>query len=250
MEIIQERLEREYNVDLVMTCPNVGYRATLTNGETIMVEKPADLPDPSRLDETEEPYVEGRFLLPTEYVGALMTLVQAKRGIQKAMQYLGPQRVMLTYELPLSEIIFDFFDKLKSVTRGYASFDYEVIGFKPVAMVRMDILINGDPVDALATLVRREDAQLRGRSLCEKLRKIVPRQQYEVAIQAAIGGKIISRETVKAMRKDVTAKCYGGDITRKRKLLEKQKAGKKRMRQIGRVEIPQEAFMAVLKAEE
>jgi GTP-binding protein LepA len=250
MEIIQERLEREYNVDLVMTCPNVGYKVTLTGGEELMVENPSELPDPSRIEHTDEPYIEGRFLLPTDYVGAVMTLIQGKRGIQKEMHYLGRDRVMLTYEMPLSEIIFEFYDKLKSVTRGYASFDYEIIGYRPVEMVKLDILINGQSVDALSTLVRHEDAQLRGRQLCERLRKVVPRQQYEVAIQAAIGGKIIARETVKAMRKDVTAKCYGGDITRKRKLLEKQKAGKKRMRQIGRVEIPQEAFMAVLKTGE
>jgi GTP-binding protein LepA len=250
MEIIQERLEREYNLDLVMTCPNVGYRVTLTDGEVMMIENPSDLPSPSKIADTEEPCIEGRFLLPSEFVGTVMTLVQGKRGIQKEMSYLGRERVMLTYELPLSEIIYEFYDKLKSVTRGYASFDYEFIGYKTVNMVRMDILINGLPVDALSTLVRREDAQLRGRQLCERLRKVVPRQQYEVAIQAAIGGKIMARETVKAMRKDVTSKCYGGDITRKRKLLEKQKAGKKRMRQIGRVEIPQEAFMAVLRTDE
>ncbi len=250
MEIIQERLEREHGLDLVLTCPNVGYRVTLSNGEVVHIDKPADLPDVMRIALTEEPYIEGRFLLPADFVGALMTLAQAKRGIQKGMQYLGTSRVMLTYELPLSEIIFDFYDKLKSATRGYASFDYEIIGYRPVNMVKLDILINGDPVDALSTLVRREDAQWRGRQLCEKLRQIVPRQQYEVAIQAAIGGKIIARETVKALRKNVTAKCYGGDITRKRKLLEKQKAGKKRMRQIGRVEIPQEAFMAVLRTDE
>ena len=247
MEIIQERLEREWDQDIVMTCPNVGYRITLTNGEQHLIEKPADMPDPSRVEMTEEPYIEGRFLLPSDYVGALMTLAQNKKGTQKSMQFLTPGRVMLVYEFPLSEIIFDFYDKLKSVTRGYASFDYEVIGWRSVNMVKVDILINGEPVDALSTLVRREDASTRGRVLCEKLRQIVHRQQYEVAIQAAIGGKIIARETVKAMRKNVTAKCYGGDITRKRKLLEKQKEGKKRMRQIGRVEIPQEAFMAVLK---
>ena len=248
MEIIQERLEREHNLDLVLTCPNVSYRVTQRNGETMIIDKPGDLPDPSSIDITEEPYIEGRFLLPKEYVGALITLAHEKYGTQKGMQYLSPERVMLTYEFPLSEIIFEFYDKLKSVTRGYASFDYEIIGFRPVNMVKLDILINGDPVDALSTLVRKEESQTRGRDLCIKLQKIVPRQQYEVAIQAAIGGKIIARETVRAMRKDVTAKCYGGDISRKRKLLEKQKEGKKRMRQVGRVEIPQEAFMAVLKS--
>ena len=250
MEIIQERLEREYDINLVMTSPNVGYRVTLKDGKLLMIDKPSDLPDPTRIEMTEEPYIEGRFLVPKDYIGPVMRLVQDKRGIQKQMLYLGLERVMLTYELPLSEIIFDFYDKLKSMTRGYASFDYEVIGYRPVTMVRMDILINGDPVDALATLVRREDAQQRGRQICDKLRRIVPRQQYEVAIQAAIGGKIMARETVKALRKNVTAKCYGGDITRKRKLLERQKEGKKRMRQIGRVEIPQEAFLAVLRTKE
>jgi GTP-binding protein LepA len=250
MEIIQERLEREYGVELVMTCPNVSYRVTLRNGEQKVLEKPADMPDPTRIEQMEEPYIEGRFLLPAEYVGTAMTLAQSKEGTQKSMQFLGPERVMLVYEFPLSEIIFDFYDRLKSVTRGYASFDYEVIGYRPSKLVKLDILINGDPVDALSTIVRREDAEGRGRQLCEKLRRIVPRQMYEVAIQAAIGGKIMARETVKAMRKDVTSKCYGGDITRKRKLLEKQKEGKKRMRQIGRVEIPQEAFMAVLKTNE
>jgi GTP-binding protein LepA len=247
MEIVQERLEREQNIDLVMTSPNVSYRVTLKNGDVFFIDRPADLPDVTRIESTEEPFIEGRFLLPSEYVGALMTLAQAKQGIQKGMQFLGPGRVMITYEMPLSEIIFDFYDKLKSATRGYASFDYEFIGYRPVKMVKIDILINGDPVDALSALVRREYAETRGRQLCEKLRSLVPRQQFEVAIQAAIGGKIIARESVKAMRKNVTAKCYGGDISRKRKLLEKQKEGKKRMRQIGRVEIPQEAFMAVLK---
>ena len=250
MEIIQERLEREHNIDLVMTCPTVAYQVTLTSGEVTMIHKPSDLPDPTRIEMTEEPYVSGRFLLPTEFVGALMTLANEKRGIQKGMQYLGTNRVMLSYDLPLADIIFDFYDKLKSVTRGYASFDYEVSEYRPLKLVRLDILINGEPVDALSNLVRRDDAEFRGRILCQKLRKIVHRQQYEVAIQAAIGGKIIARETVKALRKNVTAKCYGGDITRKRKLLEKQKAGKKRMRQIGRVEIPQEAFMAVLSTDE
>jgi GTP-binding protein LepA len=230
-----------------MTCPNVVYRVTLTNGEQVVIDKPADMPDPSRIQMTEEPFIEGRFILPADYVGALMTLAQNKKGTQKSMQFLTPERVMLVYEFPLSEIVFDFYDKLKSVTRGYASFDYEVIGMQAVSMVKVDILINGDPVDALSTLVRREDSASRGRVLCEKLRQIVPRQQYEVAIQAAIGGKIIARETVKAMRKNVTAKCYGGDITRKRKLLEKQKEGKKRMKSIGSVEVPQEAFMSVLK---
>ena len=250
MEIIQERLEREYNLELIMTCPNVAYRAKLTNGRELMVEKPADLPERTRIDQTEEPYVEGRFLVPAEHLGALLKLCEENRGSQKGMHFLGSARVMLEYEFPLSEIIFDFYDRLKSATRGYASFDYEMIGYRPVKMVKLDILINGEPVDALSTLVRADDASWRGRRLCHKLKQVVPRQMFEVAIQAATGGKIIARETVKALRKNVTAKCYGGDITRKRKLMERQKAGKKRMRRVGKVDIPQEAFMAVLKTEE
>ncbi len=250
MEIIQERLEREFGLDLVSTAPTVHYKVKLSSGEEVMVDNPARMPDPSRIEVIEEPYIEGRILFPAEYTGAVMQLSQGKKGIQKAMQYLSAERVMLTYEFALSEIIFDFHDKLKSTTKGYASFDYEFIGYRPAPMVKMDILINGEPVDALSVLVHREDAQFRGRELCEKLRKIVPRQQYEVAIQAALGGKIIARETVSALRKNVTAKCYGGDITRKRKLLEKQKAGKKRMKQVGNVEIPQEAFMAVLRTDQ
>jgi GTP-binding protein LepA len=250
MDIIQERLEREFNLDLVSTAPNVSYRVALSNGELVIVDNPAKMPDRSRIASIEEPYIEGRILIPAEFTGVLMRLAQDKKGTQKSMQYLSPERVMLTYEFPLSEIIFDFYDKIKSISRGYASFDYEMIGYRPADMVKLDLLINGDPVDALSVLVHREDAQTRGRELCEKLREIVPRQQFEVAIQAAIGGKIIARENVKALRKNVTAKCYGGDITRKRKLLEKQKAGKKRMKQLGNVEIPQEAFMAVLRTEQ
>jgi len=250
LEIIQERLEREFGLDLVTTAPSVSYQVLLRRGDQTTVRNPAELPDPSRIAATEEPYIEGRILLPTDYTGAVMKLAQGKKGIQQAMQYLGPGRVMLTYEFPLSEIIFDFHDKLKSATRGYASFDYEVVGYRPAPIVRLDILINGEPVDALSVLVHREDAAARGRELCDRLRRIVPRQLYDVAIQAALGGKIVARETVKALRKDVTAKCYGGDITRKRKLLEKQKAGKRRMKQVGRVELPQEAFMAVLRSED
>jgi GTP-binding protein LepA len=248
MEIIQERLEREFELDLVTTAPSVSYRVKMRDGSEIMVDNPARLPDPSRIDEVEEPYIEGRIILPSEYTGAVMKLAQESKGTQKSMQYLSPERLMLTYDFPLSEIIFDFYDHLKSATRGYASFDYEISGYRPAPMVKLDILINGEPVDALSILVNRNDAAVRGRQLCEKLRKLVPRQMYEVVIQAAVGGKILARESVRPMRKDVTAKCYGGDITRKRKLLEKQKEGKKRMKQVGRVEIPQEAFMAVLRA--
>ncbi|MCH8333520.1 elongation factor 4, partial [Candidatus Sumerlaeota bacterium] len=250
MEIIQERLEREFDLDLVSTAPLVNYRITLKDGKELFVDNPAHLPDPSKVEVIEEPYIEGRILTPVEFTGSVMKLAQDKKGEQKSLQYLSTERLMLVYEFPLSEIIFDFYDKLKSTTKGYASFDYEMIGFRPAPMVKLDILINGDPVDALSVLVHHQDAQKRGRQLCEKLRKIVPRQLYQVAIQAAIGGKIIARETVHALRKDVTAKCYGGDISRKRKLLEKQKAGKKRMKQVGNVEIPQEAFMAVLRTDD
>jgi GTP-binding protein LepA len=249
MEIIQERLEREFDLDLVTTAPSVSYKVHLSNGSVVNVDNPARMPDPSLVESSEEPYIEGRILLPVEYVGVVMQLAQGKKGIQKGMHYLSQDRVILTYELPLGEIVFDFYDRLKSATRGYASFDYEIIGYRPAPLVKLDLLINGEPVDALSVLVHKGDAQRRGRDLCERLRKIVPRQMYEVAIQAAVGGKIMARETVRAMRKDVTAKCYGGDITRKRKLLEKQKAGKKRMKQVGRVEIPQEAFMAVLRTD-
>jgi GTP-binding protein LepA len=250
MDIIQERLEREFELDLVSTAPSVSYRVTLTGGEVLIVDNPARMPDPSRIELVEEPYIEGRIVLPAEFTGPVMQLAMNKKGTQKAMQYLTPERMLLTYEFPLSETIFDFYDKLKSVSRGYASFDYELTGYRAAPMVKMDILINGDPVDALSILVNREDAQRRGRELCTRLRKVVPRQLFEVVIQAAIGGKILARESIKPLRKNVTAKCYGGDITRKRKLLEKQKAGKKRMKQVGNVEIPQEAFMAVLRTDE
>lgn len=250
MEIIQERLEREFSLDLVTTAPSVSYQIHMLDGETISIDNPAHMPDPSKIDSIEEPYIEGRILVPADYTGAVMKLAQKKKGTQKSMQYLGEDRVMLSYDFPLSEIIFDFYDRLKSATRGFASFDYELIGYRPAPMIKLDILINGEPVDALSILVNRNDAHIRGRDLCQRLRKIVPRQLYEVAIQAAVGGKILARENVRAMRKDVTAKCYGGDITRKRKLLEKQKAGKKRMKQVGRVEIPQEAFMAVLRTDD
>ena len=247
MEIVQERLEREYELNLLTTAPSVVYRITKTNGEVLHVDNPSRMPDPSIIDHIEEPIIEARMMMPTEFVGSIMKLCQDKRGVQKRMDYITDKRVMLVYDMPLGEVILDFYDKLKSLTRGYASFDYEPNGYMVSKMVKLDILINGDICDALSVIVHRDHAQSRGRALCEKLKELVPRQQYEVAIQAAIGGKIVARETVKALRKNVTAKCYGGDISRKRKLLEKQKEGKKRMKQLGSVEIPQEAFMAVLK---
>ena len=249
MEIIQERLEREYNLSLLTTAPSVVYRVHTRAGETLLIDNPSKLPDPGHIEYIEEPYIEARVIAPPQYVGPIMTLCQNKRGTQKRMEYIGDRRVMLEYELPLGEVIMDFYDKLKSISQGYASFDYEIRDYKKSNIVKMDILINGEPVDALSNIVHRDAVEHRGRQLTEKLKELVPRQMYDVAIQAAIGGKILARETVKALRKNVTAKCYGGDISRKRKLLEKQKEGKKRMKQVGRVEIPQEAFMAVLKVE-
>ncbi len=250
MEIVQERLEREYDLDLVFTAPSVNFRVTKTNGEVIMVENPARLPSPQEIELIEEPYIVANVYFPPAYMGNVMGLAQGKKGIQREMSYVSTDRVKLSYEFPLSEVVTDFHDRLKAVTQGYASFDYDLGEYKPGKLVKMDVLINGDPVDALSVIVHRDDAAYRGRLLCAKLRKIVPRQMFQVAIQAAIGGKIVARETVSAMRKDVTAKCYGGDISRKRKLLDKQKEGKKRMKQVGAIEIPQEAFMAVLKLEE
>jgi GTP-binding protein LepA len=249
MEIIQERLEREYNLDLLSTMPNVEYRVHKTSKEVVLVDNPADLPGRGEIDFIEEPYIRGQIITPNEYIGNIMKLAQERRGIYKNTSYIDPTRADLTYEFPLSEIIFDFYDKLKSMTRGYASFDYEFIDFRKGSLVKLDILINGDKVDALSHIVHDEKAYLWGRKICEKLKELIPRQMFEVAIQAAIGSKIIARESVRAMRKNVTAKCYGGDITRKRKLLEKQKEGKKRMKQLGHVEIPQEAFLAVLKVD-
>lgn len=250
MDVIKERLEREYNLALITTAPNVIYEVVRTNGDVEMVDNPSLFPPQTVIDHVEEPFVNATIIVPKEYVGPVMELSQEKRGEYANMTYLDENRVMLHYSLPLSEIIFDYFDRLKSVSRGYASLDYELSGYRPSDMVKVDILLNGDPVDALSAIVHRDRAQVRGRALVEKLRKIIPRQLFEIPIQAAIGSKIIARENVSVLRKDVLAKCYGGDITRKRKLLEKQKAGKKRMKQVGSVELPQEAFMAILKMDE
>lgn len=247
MEIIQERLEREYNLDLITTAPSVIYKVTLTSGETVYIDNPTNYPDTALIQQAEEPMVKADILSPSEFVGNIMELCQERRGVFKDMQYLDDTRVTLHYELPLNEIVYDFFDALKSRTRGYASFDYELMGYSPSKLVKLDILLNGEIVDALSFIVHTDKAYTRARKIVEKLKENIPRQLFEVPIQAAIGGKIIARETVKAMRKDVLAKCYGGDITRKKKLLEKQKEGKKRMRQLGTVEVPQEAFMSVLK---
>ena len=247
MEIIQERLEREFNMTVITTVPNVSYFSYSKKGEKLLVNNPSDLPDPSVIEKVEEPYISAQIITKSEYIGSIITLCIEKRGILKNQVYLSTDRVELSFELPLAEIVFDFYDRLKTISRGYASFDYQPIGYQQSNLVKMDILLNGDQVDALSALIHRDNAHNIGKKICVKLRQLIPRQQFDIAIQAAIGSKIISRETVKALRKDVTAKCYGGDISRKRKLLEKQKKGKKRMRQVGNVEIPQSAFMAVLK---
>jgi GTP-binding protein LepA len=246
MDIVRERLEREYDLELMATMPSVGFEVTLTSGEEIDVHAPSDMPDPARIAEIREPYIRASILAPKEHIGQIMELCQERRGEHAGMHYLSAERVQVTYDLPLSEIVLDFFDQLKSRTRGYASLDYELIGMRPSNLVKLDVLLAGDPVDALSMVVHRDKAYDFGRTLTEKLRKLIPRQQYDVPIQAAIGAHVVARETVKAFRKDVTSKCYGGDISRKRKLLEKQKEGKKRMKQVGRVEVPQEAFLAVL----
>ncbi|NWG70946.1 MAG: elongation factor 4 [Parvularculaceae bacterium] len=246
LEIIRERLEREFNLDIITTAPSVVYRVHLTNGETLELHNPADMPDVVRIDHMEEPWIKATIMTPDEHLGAILKLCEERRGVQQELTYAG-SRAMLVYELPLNEVVFDFYDRLKSVSKGYASFDYHIIGYRPGDLVRMSLLVNEEPVDALSMIVHREKAELRGRAMCEKLKDLIPRHLFKIPIQAAIGGKVIARETIAALRKDVTAKCYGGDITRKRKLLDKQKEGKKKMRQFGKVEIPQEAFIKALK---
>ena len=249
MEIVQERLEREYDMELITTAPTVVYELLLKDGSVVQIENPSRLPEPSRIEETREPVINVNLLMPQDYVGPVMTLCNGKRGIQKNMQYMGRQ-VMLSYEMPLNEVVLDFFDKLKSVSRGYASMDYEFLEFRAADLVKLDIMVNGERVDALSLIVHRENSVRRGRDVAAKMRELIPRQMFDVAIQASIGASIIARETVKAMRKNVIAKCYGGDVSRKRKLLDKQKEGKKRMKQVGNVEIPQEAFLAILRVED
>jgi GTP-binding protein LepA len=248
LDIVQERLEREYGMHLITTAPTVVYQILLRDRSVLEIENPSKLPDPSKIEEIREPIITASILVPHDYVGPVLTLCNQKRGVQRNMQYVGRQ-VMLTYEMPLNEVVMDFFDKLKSVSRGYASLDYEFLEYRAGDLVRLDILINGDRVDALSLIVHRDNSQHRGRDLAVRMRELIPRQMFDVAVQAAIGSHIIARETVKAMRKNVLAKCYGGDITRKKKLLEKQKEGKKRMKQVGNVEIPQEAFLAILQVE-
>jgi len=246
LEIVQERLEREYDLNIITTVPNVEYKVFKTNGDVVLVDNPSTMPDTVLIDHVEEPFIAAQIITPVEFIGNIMKLANDRRGVFKDQNYIDTKRVDLHFEFPLAEIIFDFYDKLKSITKGYASFDYELIDYRKSDLVKLDILLNGDPVDALSTIIHKENAYYWGRRLCEKLRKLIPRQMFEVAIQASIGSKVIARETITAMRKNVTAKCYGGDISRKRKLLEKQKEGKKRMKQVGSVEIPQEAFLAVL----
>jgi GTP-binding protein LepA len=250
MEIIQERLEREYQLSLITTAPTVVYRVLTTKGEVLEIDNPAKLPPPSAIESWEEPFIQATIITPEQFVGSLLQLCQDRRGVQKGMHYLDPTRVMLVYELPLNEVILDFYDRLKSKTQGYASLDYEFLGYRESDLVKLDMLLNGEAVDALSFITHRERAQMRGRQLAEKLKESIPKQMFEIAIQAAIGSKVIARETVGAMRKNVTAKCYGGDISRKRKLWEKQKEGKKRMKQVGRVEVPQEAFLALLRVQD
>jgi GTP-binding protein LepA len=246
LEIIQERLEREFDLDLITTAPSVVYRIKLTNGQVMEMHNPADMPDPVKIESIEEPWIKATILVPDAYLGAVLSLCQERRGEQVNLTYAG-NRAMVVYRLPLNEVVYDFYDRLKSISRGYASFDYQMEGYQEGDLVKLTILVNGDPVDALSIIVHRSAAEARGRALCNRLKDLIPRQLFKIAVQAAIGGKIIARETISPLRKDVLAKCYGGDITRKRKLLEKQKAGKKRMRQVGNVEIPQAAFIAALK---
>ena len=250
MEIIQERIEREFNIDLITTAPSVIYDVYMTDGEKVVVDNPSNMPDPQKIERVEEPYVKATMMVPNDYVGAVMELCQGKRGNFIDMQYLDANRVSIIYDMPLAEIVYEFFDQLKSSTKGYASFDYELIGYKPSKLVKMDIMLNGEKIEALSFIVHRDYAYERGKVIVEKLKELIPRQQFEVPVQAAIGQKIVARSTIKAMRKNVLAKCYGGDISRKRKLLEKQKEGKRRMKQVGSVEVPQEAFMAVLKMDD
>jgi GTP-binding protein LepA len=250
MEVVQERLEREFNLNLITTAPTVVYRITMKDGSTVMLENPADLPDLTKIEKLEEPYVRVMLHTPTEYIGGLLKLCEDRRGTQEKMEYLTDKKVIIQYKLPMNEMVMDFYDKLKSITKGYASMEYEMMGFEEADLSKMDILLNSEPVDALSIIVHKSKAQVRGRALCAKLKELIPRQQFQIAIQAAIGSKVVARETVGALRKDVTAKCYGGDITRKRKLLEKQKEGKKRMKQVGTVEVPQEAFLAILRVED
>ena len=250
LEVVQERIEREFDLSIVFTSPSVRYIVHMKNGDTLNIDNPLEYPEVMRIDSVEEPYIQANIITPTDYVGTVISLCLEKRGYQTNMNYLDQKRVELIYEMPLAEVLFDFYDRLKSISRGYASFDYEVIGYKKTDLVRLDILVNGEPVDALSQLVFKDNAQSRGRQVCQRLKDEIPRQQFKIAIQGAIGGNIISRETISAYRKDVTAKCYGGDISRKRKLLEKQKEGKKRMKMVGNVEIPQSAFLAVLKTED
>jgi GTP-binding protein LepA len=250
MEIVQERLEREFNLNLITTAPTVVYRVFLNTGEELELENPTDLPDLTKIARLEEPCVKITLHTPAEYIGSIMKLCEAKRGTQISLDYLTEKKVMLNYKLPMNEMVIDFYDKLKTITKGYASMEYEIIGYEEADLVKLDIMINGDPIDALSLIVHRASAQNKGRSLCAKMKELIPRQQFQIAIQAAIGVKIVARETISAIRKDVTAKCYGGDISRKRKLLDKQKEGKKRMKQIGTVDVPQEAFLAILKVED
>jgi GTP-binding protein LepA len=249
MDVVQERLEREYGLNIITTAPSVVYRVTKIDGEVLMVENPAKLPDPIRIETIEEPYIRLSIHMPAEYVGVVMALCNDRRGIQEKLDFVTSERVTLVYHLPLAEMVFDFYDKLKSSTRGYASMDYSMLDYRPSDLVKMDILINSEPVDALSLIIHKDKAQVRGRELAKKMKELIERQMFEIAIQASIGSKIVARETISAYRKNVTAKCYGGDISRKRKLLEKQKEGKKRMKQVGSVEIPQEAFLAVLKVD-